>query len=64
MLSWHGSCERYALSLVAAGCRWSLLLLSLLLSIRFAPNQGKSLSADRVLRTSVVCDRARAWILS
>jgi hypothetical protein len=30
--SWHGSCERYALSLVAAGCRWSLLLLSRLLS--------------------------------
>jgi len=30
--SWHGSCERYALSLVAAARRWSLLLLSSLLS--------------------------------
>ena len=30
--SWHGSCERYALSPVAAGCRWLLLLLSRLLS--------------------------------
>jgi len=26
--SWRGSCERYALSLVAAACRWLLLLLS------------------------------------
>ena len=26
--SWRGSCERYALSPVAAACRWSLLLLS------------------------------------
>jgi hypothetical protein len=30
--SWRGSCERYALSAVAAGRRWSLLLLSPLLS--------------------------------
>jgi hypothetical protein len=31
--SWRGSCERYALSPVAAAGRWSLLLLSPLLSI-------------------------------
>ena len=31
--SWRGSCERYALLPVAAGGRWSLLLLSPLLSI-------------------------------
>ena len=30
--SWRGSCERYALSPVAAACRWLLLLLSPLLS--------------------------------
>jgi hypothetical protein len=30
--SWRGSCERYALSPVADGGRWSLLLLSPLLS--------------------------------
>jgi hypothetical protein len=30
--SWHGSCERYALSLVAAGSWWLLPLLSSLLS--------------------------------
>ena len=30
--SWHGSCECYALSPVAAAGRWSLLLLSSLLS--------------------------------
>jgi hypothetical protein len=30
--SWRGSCERYALSPVAAACRWLLLLLSRLLS--------------------------------
>ena len=53
MPSWHGSCERYALSSVAAGCRWSLLLLSPLLSIRL-----------RGLSMSVVCDRAWAWMLS
>ena len=33
--SWHGSCERYALSLVAGACRWLLLLLSPLLSAAF-----------------------------
>ena len=32
--SWHGSCERYALSPVAGGRRWLLLLLSPLLSAR------------------------------
>ena len=32
MPSWHGSCERCALSPVAAGSRWPLLLLSPLLS--------------------------------
>ena len=32
--SWRGLCERYALSPVAAACRWSLLLLSPLLSPR------------------------------
>jgi hypothetical protein len=31
--SWHISCERYAPSSVVAGCRWPLLLLSLLLSV-------------------------------
>jgi hypothetical protein len=31
--SWHGSCECYALSPVAAVSRWSLLLLSPLLSL-------------------------------
>jgi hypothetical protein len=30
--SWHGSCERYALSPVAVSWRWLLLLLSPLLS--------------------------------
>ncbi len=30
--SWHGSCESAALSLIAVACRWSLLLLSPLLS--------------------------------
>jgi hypothetical protein len=34
--SWHGSRERYALSPVAAACRWSLLLLSPLLSATVA----------------------------
>ena len=32
--SWHRSCESYALSPVAAACRWLLLLLSPLLSAR------------------------------
>ena len=39
--SWRGSCERYALSPVAAACRWSLLLLSPLLSTRRRPPISK-----------------------
>jgi hypothetical protein len=39
--SWHGSCERYALSPVAAACRWSLPLLSRLLSTRRRPPISK-----------------------
>jgi hypothetical protein len=38
--SWRGSCECYALSLVAADCRW-LLLLSPLLSTRRRPSVSK-----------------------
>ena len=41
MPSWRGSCERYALSPVAAACRWSLLLLSPLLSTRRRPSGSK-----------------------
>ena len=36
--SWRGSCERYALSPIAAASRWSLLLLSPLLSTRCKPS--------------------------
>ena len=36
--SWRGSCERYALSPVAAASHWSLLLLSRLLSTRRTPS--------------------------
>jgi hypothetical protein len=39
--SWRGSCECYALSPVAAGGRWSLLLLSSLLSTRRRPSYSK-----------------------
>ena len=39
--SCYGSCERYALSPVAAVCRWSLLLLSPLLSTRRSPSGSK-----------------------
>ena len=35
--SWRGSCERYGLSPVAVACRWSLLLLSPLLSAAIRP---------------------------
>jgi hypothetical protein len=39
--SWRGSCERYALSPVADACRWSLLLLSPLLSAQPKSSGGK-----------------------
>jgi hypothetical protein len=45
--SWRGSCERYALSPVAAGSRWLLLLLSPLLS---APIRGAGAGRDQALR--------------
>ena len=51
--SWRESCESYALSPVAAGRRWSLLLLSPLLSAELT-------SSD----LSVVCGKEWAWILS
>ncbi len=40
--SWRGSSERYALSPVAAACRWSLLLLSLLLSSGVTETGGRA----------------------
>jgi hypothetical protein len=39
--SWRGSCERCALSLLAATCRWSQLLLSPLRSTRRGPSGSK-----------------------
>jgi hypothetical protein len=49
MPSGHGSCECYALLPVAAACRWSLLLLSPLLSTR----QGRPSSSRRPKPTAV-----------
>ena len=62
MPSWHGSCERYALSLVAAGCRWSLLLLSPLLSAHLGTVVGMLARAARALLFSSCCPTAR-WRL-
>ena len=45
--SWRGSGERYALPTVAAGCRWSLLLLSPLLSTRRKPSVATGPAACR-----------------
>ena len=39
--SWRGSCECYALSPIAAGRRWSLVLLSPLRSSQLKPSGGK-----------------------
>ena len=60
--SWRGFCERYPLSPVAAGCRWSLLLLSPLLSTRRSPSGGKP---TRTLQgmARVRSGQAPAWLL-
>ena len=57
--SWRGSCERYALSPVAAGSRWLLLLLSPLLSAAAGGSAWTS-----VTRLSAWCGNpspAQAW---
>jgi hypothetical protein len=45
--SWRRSCERPALSLIAAACQWSLLLLSPLLSNGPAPGIRWQADPDR-----------------
>ena len=42
--SWRGSRKRYALSLAAAACHWSPLLLSLLLSASICERRGSVLA--------------------
>jgi hypothetical protein len=58
-----GSCERCAPSLVAAACRWSLLLLSPLLSTRRRPSGSEP---TRTLQgmARVRSGQAPAWLLS
>ena len=52
--SWLESCECYALSAVAAACRWSLLLLSPLLSARSATAYVRAL-ADLICPSASAC---------
>jgi hypothetical protein len=61
--SWRGSCECYALSPVAAACRWSLLLLSPLLSTRRRSSGSKP---TRTLQgmARVRSGQAAAWPLA
>jgi hypothetical protein len=61
--SWRGSCECYALSPVAAACRWSLLLLSPLLSTRRRSSGSKP---TRTLQgmARVRSGHAAAWPLA
>ena len=63
MPSWRGSCECCALSPVAVACRWSLLLLSPLLSTRRRPPSSKP---TRTLQgmARVRSGQAPAWPLS
>jgi hypothetical protein len=60
---WHGSCERYALSLVAAGCRWSLLLLSRLLSAAIGRTDVSVTACTLQGMARVRFGQARAWPL-
>jgi hypothetical protein len=61
--SCYGSCECYALSPVAAGCRWSLRLLSSLLSTQRKPSYSK---LTRTLQgmARVRSGQAPAWPLA